>query len=99
MKYATSPELFYLEMQYLYDNGFKVITIDDLGYDKSQERFYIKNVNTLGSESSQFQDTSPTWTETIRTQHCADGSASSQFQDISPTWTETIRTPTCDVNP
>ncbi|MGZ5549710.1 MAG: polysaccharide deacetylase family protein, partial [Nitrososphaeraceae archaeon] len=95
---ATSPELFYLEMQYLYDNGFKVISIDDLGYDKYQDRFYVKNVNTLGSESSQFQDTSPTWTETIRTQTVADGSESSQFQDISPTWTKTIRTPTW-VNP
>jgi hypothetical protein len=44
---ATSPELFYLEMQYLFDNGFKVITIDDLGYDKYQERVYIKNVDTF----------------------------------------------------
>ena len=29
----------------LYDNGFKVITIDDLGYDKDQDRFYVKNVD------------------------------------------------------
>ena len=64
---ATSPELFYLEMQYLYDNGFKVISIDDLGYDKYQERFYVKNVNAFGTESPQFQDKGPTWTETIRT--------------------------------
>ena len=73
---GTSPELFYLEMEYLHDNGFKVITIDDLGYDKYQERFYVKNVNTLGSEYSQVQvqDTSPTWTETIRTQTVPDGS-------------------------
>ena len=91
---ATSPELFYLEMQYLYDNGFKVISIDDLGYDKYQDRFYVKNVNTFGSESSHFQDTSPTWTETIRTQTVADGSESSHFQDTSPPWTETIRIPT-----
>ena len=95
---ATSPELFYLEMQYLYDNGFKVISIDDLGYDKYQERFYVKNVNAFGSESSQFQDKGPTWTETIRTQTVADGSESPQFQEISPSWTETIRTPTW-VNP
>ena len=95
---ATSPELFYLEMQYLYDNGFKVISIDDLGYDKYQERFYVKNVNAFGSESSQFQDKGPTWTETIRTQTVADGSESPQFQDISPSWTETIKTPTW-VNP
>jgi len=32
-------------MQYLYDNGFKVITINDLGYDKDQDRFYVKNVD------------------------------------------------------
>ncbi|HSL14147.1 MAG TPA: polysaccharide deacetylase family protein [Nitrososphaeraceae archaeon] len=83
---GTSPELFYLEMEYLYDNGFKVITIDDLGYDKYQERFYVKNVNTLGSEYSQLQDTTPTWTETIRTQTMAKGSEYSQLQDTNPTW-------------
>jgi hypothetical protein len=66
-KLATSPELFYLEMEYLHDNGFKIITIDDLGYDKSHERFYVKNVNTVGSESSQFQDINPILTETMRT--------------------------------
>ena len=82
---ATSPELFYLEMEYLYDNGFKVITIDDLGYDKYQERFYVKNVNTLGLES-QFLDASPTWTETIRTQTVADETEDSKFQDKIPTW-------------
>jgi hypothetical protein len=83
---GTSPELFYLEMEYLYDNGFKVITIDDLGYDKYQERFYVKNVNTLGSEYSQLQDTTPTWTETIRTQTVGEGSEHSQLQDTNPTW-------------
>ena len=57
-------------MEYLHDNGFKVITIDDLGYDKTHERFYVKNVNTVGSESSQFQDINPIWTETIRTPNC-----------------------------
>jgi len=88
---ATSPELFYLEMQYLSDNGFKVITLDDLGYDKSQERFYIKNVDTLGSKSLEFQDISPTWTETIRTQSVSH-EPESEFQDLRPTWTETIRT-------
>ncbi len=83
---ATSPELFYLEMQYLFDNGFKVITLDDLRYDKYQERFYVKNVNTLGSKLSQFQDISPTWTETIRTQTLPPEPNPSQFQDISPPW-------------
>ncbi|HZB64092.1 MAG TPA: hypothetical protein VE307_02160 [Nitrososphaeraceae archaeon] len=81
---ATSPELFYLEREYLYDNGFKVITINDLGYDKYQEQFYIKNVNTLGSEK--FLDISPTWTETIRTQTMAYETEDSQFLDKIPTW-------------
>jgi hypothetical protein len=44
----TSPELFELEMEYLYDNGFKVITLDDLGYNENQERFYIKNGDNIG---------------------------------------------------
>jgi hypothetical protein len=79
-------------MQYLSDNGFKVITLDDLGYDKSQERFYIKDDDTLGSESLAFQDISPTWTETIRTQPVSDEPESLEFQDLRPTWTETVRT-------
>ncbi len=41
--FDTSPELFELEMKYLYENGYNVITISDLAYDESQERFYIKN--------------------------------------------------------
>jgi peptidoglycan/xylan/chitin deacetylase (PgdA/CDA1 family) len=44
----TSPDLFELEMEYLYDNGFKVITLDDLRYDENQERFYIKNGDNIG---------------------------------------------------
>jgi peptidoglycan/xylan/chitin deacetylase (PgdA/CDA1 family) len=40
--YYTSPELFEQEMEYLYENGFKVITLADLGYDEKKERFYIK---------------------------------------------------------
>jgi len=43
---STSPELFEAEMDYLYENGFKVITIADLGYDEYDERFYIGNMNT-----------------------------------------------------
>jgi len=84
---GTSPELFYLEMQYLSDNGFKVITLDDLGYDNHQEWFYIKNNDTLGSESEflQLQDISPTWTETIRTQPVSHESQSLEFKDLRPT--------------
>ena len=40
--FDTSPELFEQEMEYLHKNGFKVITLADLGYDENKERFYIK---------------------------------------------------------
>jgi hypothetical protein len=53
--YYTSPELFEQEMEYLYENGFQVITLDDLGYDENQQRFYIKNVDTPRVKLSQFQ--------------------------------------------
>ena len=43
--FDTSPQLFELEMKYLYENGYNVITLADLGYDENQERFYIKNSN------------------------------------------------------
>jgi len=41
---STSPELFDQEMEYLSENGFKVITIEDLEYDQYQERFHIKKM-------------------------------------------------------
>jgi hypothetical protein len=34
--------LFDAEMRYLYDNGFKVITMSDLGYDENTKSMYIK---------------------------------------------------------
>ena len=49
-KRGTSPELFELEMEYLYENGFKVITLADLGYDENQERFYVKNLDTYSPQ-------------------------------------------------
>ncbi len=53
----TPPELFDLEMKYLYDNGFKVITLNDLEYDENQERFYINDIDTKRSEASaEFQN-------------------------------------------
>jgi len=42
---STTPELFDREMEYLYENEFKVITMEDLGYDQYQERFHIKNMH------------------------------------------------------
>ena len=39
---ATALNLFEAEMKYLHDNGFRVITFADLGYDKNSNSFYIK---------------------------------------------------------
>ena len=30
-------------MRYLYDNGVKVITISDLGYDENSKYLYVRN--------------------------------------------------------
>jgi peptidoglycan/xylan/chitin deacetylase (PgdA/CDA1 family) len=38
----TTLNLFDAEMKYLYDNGFKVITMADLGYDENTKSLYIK---------------------------------------------------------
>jgi hypothetical protein len=35
--------LFDAEMKYLYDNGFKVITMADLGYDENSKNLYIND--------------------------------------------------------
>jgi peptidoglycan/xylan/chitin deacetylase (PgdA/CDA1 family) len=54
--FDTSPELFEQEMEYLYENGYNVITVSDLGYDESQERFYVKKNNNNRNELSQFDN-------------------------------------------
>jgi peptidoglycan/xylan/chitin deacetylase (PgdA/CDA1 family) len=38
----TTLNLFDAEMKYLYDNGFKVITMSDLGYDTNSKSLYVK---------------------------------------------------------
>jgi hypothetical protein len=38
----TAVNLFDEEMRYLYDNGFKVITMSDLEYDVNSKSLYIK---------------------------------------------------------
>ena len=38
----TTVNLFDAEMRYLYDNGYKVITMSDLGYDENTKSLYIK---------------------------------------------------------
>ena len=41
----TTLNLFDAEMKYLYDNGFKVITMADLWYDENNNYLYIKSTN------------------------------------------------------
>ena len=41
----TTANLFDAEMRYLYDNGFKVLTMADIGYDENSQSLYIKNTN------------------------------------------------------
>jgi peptidoglycan/xylan/chitin deacetylase (PgdA/CDA1 family) len=40
---STHVDLFYKEMKYLHDNGFKVITMSDLGYEENSKYLYVKN--------------------------------------------------------
>jgi hypothetical protein len=40
--FDTTLNLFDAEMKYLYDNGFKVLTMSDLGYDENSNYLYVK---------------------------------------------------------
>ncbi len=40
--YSTTPDLFEKEINYLHDNGFKVLTMADLGYDENSNYLYLK---------------------------------------------------------
>jgi hypothetical protein len=40
---STDINLFAEEMKYLHDNGFKIITMSDLGYNENTKYLYIKN--------------------------------------------------------
>jgi hypothetical protein len=42
--YHTDVDLFAQEMKYLYDNGFRVLTMRDLGYDDNTNSLYLANV-------------------------------------------------------
>ena len=41
-QYATTIDLFEKEIKYLHDNGFKVLTMKDLGYDENSNYLYLK---------------------------------------------------------
>ena len=40
---TLTVSLFAQEMQYLHDNGFKVLLLSQLGYDTKHNAFYLKN--------------------------------------------------------
>src|SRR5919205_2566765 len=40
--YATTIDLFEKEIKYLHDNGFKVVTMADIGYDANSNYLYLK---------------------------------------------------------
>jgi peptidoglycan/xylan/chitin deacetylase (PgdA/CDA1 family) len=40
---STDVNLFDAEMKYLHDNGFKVLTMSDLGFDENSNYLYVKN--------------------------------------------------------
>jgi hypothetical protein len=44
----TTVNLFDQEMKYLHDNGFRVLTMNQLGYDTTNNVLYIKNQATPG---------------------------------------------------
>jgi peptidoglycan/xylan/chitin deacetylase (PgdA/CDA1 family) len=39
---STATDLFAAEMKYLYDNGFKVLTMHNIGYDQNNNHLYVK---------------------------------------------------------
>jgi hypothetical protein len=39
---STDVSLFAREMKYIYDNGLRVLTVNDLGYDTNNNFLYIK---------------------------------------------------------
>jgi peptidoglycan/xylan/chitin deacetylase (PgdA/CDA1 family) len=48
----TTINLFDQEMKYLHDNGFRVLTLSQLGYDPMNNVFYIKNVPSSSSTTT-----------------------------------------------
>ena len=52
---STSVNLFDAEMKYLHDNGFKVLTMADLGYDENTKSLYIKSINQASFSNFSFR--------------------------------------------
>ncbi|MDQ3970321.1 MAG: polysaccharide deacetylase family protein [Thermoproteota archaeon] len=60
---STSVNLFDTEMKYLYDNGFTVLTMADLGYDQSTHQLYIEYIGP--STINHIGPTTTTQTEAV----------------------------------
>ena len=43
--YTTNVGIFDQLMKYLHDNGFRVLSMNNLGYDAKNNAFYIKSVS------------------------------------------------------
>jgi hypothetical protein len=61
---STNVNLFDAEMKYLYDNGFTVLTMADLGYDESTHQLYIRyigpsTIKQIGSTITQTEAAVP----------------------------------------
>lgn len=50
---TTTTDLFEKEMQYLHDNGFKVLTMADLQYDERANRFHVPILSNTANRSSE----------------------------------------------
>lgn len=49
MSSTHTVALFAREMKYLHDNGFKVLVLNQLGYDTTRNTFYLKNSPATGA--------------------------------------------------
>ena len=49
MPYSTDVILFEQDMKYLHDNGFKVLTMNQLGYNPQNNSFYLNGVSWIVS--------------------------------------------------
>jgi peptidoglycan/xylan/chitin deacetylase (PgdA/CDA1 family) len=75
---STNVNLFDAEMKYLYDNGFTVLTMADLGYDESTHQLYIEYIG-----SSTINYIRPTTTQTeAAVPHDDDNDAAADEEEV-----------------
>jgi peptidoglycan/xylan/chitin deacetylase (PgdA/CDA1 family) len=59
--------LFAREMKYLHDNGFKVLVLNQLGYDTTHNTFYLKNSSAAAADTAATRTTNTVGAPTIAT--------------------------------